>query len=102
MLNGRAASAPSRASAGNNTGADGQVPAFCQPGGNQVWYTAADSQGGAVTANVENSIDCPAVGGMDDELSVAVMTGNAVRPGELWRLAHASPITVDRRYHFRT
>lgn len=63
--------------AGNNTGANGPVPAFCQPGGNQVWYTfTTNSQGGAVTASV-NGINCPAVGGMDDELSVAVLSGSA-------------------------
>ncbi|MFN3876365.1 MAG: gliding motility-associated C-terminal domain-containing protein [Flavobacteriales bacterium] len=62
--------------AGNNTGAAGAVPSFCQPGGNQLWYTfTTNSQGGAAVVAV-SGIDCPSAPGMDNELSVAVLSGN--------------------------
>ncbi|MBK9176417.1 MAG: gliding motility-associated C-terminal domain-containing protein [Flavobacteriales bacterium] len=62
---------------GTNTGANAPLPAFCQPGANQVWYTFfTNSQGGTVDVAI-TSIDCPLVAGMDDELSLAVLAGDA-------------------------
>lgn len=61
--------------AGNNTGANGAVPAFCQPGGNQVWYTFTANSTGAAAIVSLTSINCPLVGGMDNELSMAVLSG---------------------------
>lgn len=62
---------------GNNTGATGAVPAICQPGGNQVWYTfTTNSVGGPAIVSL-GSINCPVVGGMDNELSMAVLSGTA-------------------------
>ena len=41
-----------------------------------MWYTfTTNSVGGPVTVTVDN-IDCPAVAGMDDELSVVVLSGD--------------------------
>lgn len=61
---------------GNNTGATGALPAFCPPADNLLWYTfTTNSQGGTVNVRV-NHIDCPVVAGMDDELSVVVLSGD--------------------------
>lgn len=62
--------------AGNNTAANGALPAFCQPGGNQVWYTfTTNSVGGAAQVSI-SGILCPPVSGMDNALSVAVLGGS--------------------------
>ena len=63
--------------AGNNTGANGPLPAFCQPGGNQVWYTFTTNSQAAPAVVTVDGINCPVVGGMDNELSVAVIAGHA-------------------------
>lgn len=61
---------------GTNTGANDPLPAFCQPGANQVWYTFfTNTQGGTVDIAI-TAINCPLVAGMDDELSVSVLAGN--------------------------
>ncbi|MBK8228432.1 MAG: gliding motility-associated C-terminal domain-containing protein [Flavobacteriales bacterium] len=66
-----------QAATGNNTGANGAGPVYCQPGGNQVWYTfTTNSVGGTATVSL-NGINCPLVGGMDNELSMAVLSGSA-------------------------
>jgi gliding motility-associated-like protein len=59
--------------AGNNTGAAGLLPGFC---GTQalVWYTfSTNSVGGAVTVSLTR-IDCPVVAGVDNELSLVVLS----------------------------
>ena len=62
--------------AGNNTGATGPIPAFCQPGANQLWYSfTTNSQGGVVNVAV-NGIDCADDAGADNELSVQVLSGD--------------------------
>lgn len=61
---------------GNNTGSQDPLPAFCQPGDFQVWYTFnTNSVGGPVDVSL-SAIDCPLVLGMDNELSVVVLSGN--------------------------
>ena len=86
-------------SAGNNTGANGPIPAFCQPGANQVWYTFnTNSQGGTVDVTV-GAIDCPLVGGMDNQLSVAVLSGDGNCTPNLF--AAVSPCEQDSN-HFVT
>ena len=60
---------------GNNTGAVG-LPSFCAPGDHLVWYTfTTNSVGGPVDVSL-SGINCPLVSGMDDELSVVVLSGN--------------------------
>ncbi|MCB0770512.1 MAG: gliding motility-associated C-terminal domain-containing protein [Flavobacteriales bacterium] len=64
-----------QALSGNNTGST-SVPGFCPSTQAAVWYTfTTNSVGGPVTVTVDN-IDCPAVAGMDDELSVVVLSGD--------------------------
>lgn len=61
---------------GNNTGSTDPIPAFCQPGDFQVWYTfTTNSVGGPVDVSI-SGIDCPAIAGMDNELSAAVLSGD--------------------------
>lgn len=63
---------------GNNTGAAGTLPAFCPPADNLLWYSFfTNSQGGPVDVRL-NQIDCPAIAGMDDELSVVVLSGDGL------------------------
>ena len=60
---------------GNNTGAVGW-PGFCPSTDNVLWYSfTTNSQGGLVNVAIDN-INCPGVMGMDDELSVIVLTGD--------------------------
>lgn len=62
--------------AGDNTGANGTLPGFCPGTDLLVWYTfRTNSQGGPVEVAL-SGIDCPAVAGMDDELSVVVLSGD--------------------------
>ena len=63
--------------AGDNTGAGESIPAFCQPGGNALWYTfTTNSVGGPVIVAVDD-IDCPVgIAGMDNELSAVVLSGD--------------------------
>jgi gliding motility-associated-like protein len=64
-----------QAVAGDNTGATGW-PGFCPGTANVLWYTfTTNSQGGTVDITV-SGIDCPAVAGMDNELSVVVLSGD--------------------------
>lgn len=64
---------------GNNTGAN-TWPGFCTgPGsstGAVLWYTfTTNNQGGTVDVAI-SGIDCPAIAGMDNELSVIVLSGD--------------------------
>lgn len=62
--------------AGNNTGASGAVPGFCPGTGNVLWYTFhTNSVGGPATIAL-SGIDCPALAGMGDELSLVVLSGD--------------------------
>jgi len=60
---------------GNNTGAVGP-PGFCPSTGAALWYTfTTNSVGGTVDITVDG-IDCPVITGMDNELSVVVLSGD--------------------------
>ncbi|MFZ1689317.1 MAG: gliding motility-associated C-terminal domain-containing protein [Flavobacteriales bacterium] len=60
---------------GNNTGATGW-PGFCSGTGNLLWYSfTTNNQGGTVDIAI-SGIDCPAIAGMDNELSVIVLSGD--------------------------
>ncbi len=60
---------------GNNTGATGW-PGFCPGTSNVVWYSfTTNNQGGTVDVAV-SGIDCPNVAGMDNELSVILLSGD--------------------------
>jgi len=61
--------------AGDNAGAVG-LPGFCAGTDNLVWYTfTTNSVGGPVDVSL-TSINCPLILGMDNELSVVVLSGN--------------------------
>lgn len=61
--------------ADDNTGAVG-LPGFCPGTANLLWYTfTTNSQGGPVDVTI-SGIDCPVVPGMDDELTVVVLSGD--------------------------
>ena len=61
--------------ADDNTGAVG-LPGFCPGTANLLWYTfTTNSQGGPVDVTL-SGIDCPVVPGMDDELTVVVLSGD--------------------------
>lgn len=80
---------------GNNTGAVG-IPGFC-PGTNSVlWYTfTTNSQGGAVNVAI-NGLDCPVVAGMDNELSVIVLSGDgSCQPGSFTAVGNCTQDSVD-------
>ena len=58
---------------GNNTGAAGLLPGFCGTSA-LLWYTfSTNSEGGEVTVEL-SSIDCPLVAGVDNELSIVVLS----------------------------
>lgn len=60
---------------GNNTGAVGW-PGFCGSTANVLWYSfTTNSLGGVVNVQV-SGINCPGVAGMDNELSVVVLSGD--------------------------
>lgn len=62
-----------QSTAGNNTGAVGVLPGFCGTS-NLLWYTFnTNSIGGEVTVELQN-IDCPIILGMDNELSLVVLS----------------------------
>lgn len=62
--------------AGNNGGAANSIPAFCQPGGNSVWYHfTTNSLGGAVTVAI-SGIQCPNVPTMSNGLSAVILSGD--------------------------
>lgn len=64
--------------AGNNTGATGPIPAFCQPGANQLWYSfTTNSVGGVVNVTID-AIDCGTDTVADNELSVQVLSGDGL------------------------
>jgi len=94
---------------GNNTGATGW-PGFCPGTGNVLWYTfTTNSQGGLVGIAI-NGINCPAVTGMDNELSVVVLAGDgsclpgsftaasACQSGTTDFTATAGPLTANTQY----
>lgn len=94
---------------GNNTGATGW-PGFCPGTGNVLWYTfTTNSQGGLVGIAI-TGINCPAVTGMDDELSVVVLSGDgsctpgsfsaasACQSGTSDFTASAGPLTPNTQY----
>lgn len=61
---------------GNNTGATGVLPGFCPNTSLLLWYTfTTNSVGGTVTVAV-GGLDCPAIAGMDDDLSAVVLAGD--------------------------
>ena len=58
---------------GNNTGAAGVLPGFCGTS-NLLWYTFnTNTVGGEVTVELLD-IDCPVIVGMDNELSLVVLS----------------------------
>ncbi|MEZ4757390.1 MAG: gliding motility-associated C-terminal domain-containing protein [Flavobacteriales bacterium] len=58
---------------GNNTGASGLLPGFCGTSA-LLWYTfTTNSVGGEVTVEL-TGIDCPVVAGVDNELSLVVLS----------------------------
>jgi gliding motility-associated-like protein len=60
---------------GDNTGAN-LWPGFCQNTANVIWYTfTTNSRGGVVNVHVDN-INCPDVLGMDEQLSLLVLSGD--------------------------
>lgn len=60
---------------GNNTGATGW-PGFCPGTSNVLWYSfTTNNQGGTVDVAITD-IDCPGVAGMDNELSVIILSGD--------------------------
>ncbi len=62
--------------AGNNGGAANSIPAFCQPGGNSVWYHfTTNSLGGAVSVAI-SGIQCPNVPTMSNGLSAVILSGD--------------------------
>ena len=64
-----------QAQTGDNTGATGW-PGFCPGTDNVLWYTfTTNSVGGVVNVDI-TGIDCPAVAGMDNELSVIFLEGD--------------------------
>lgn len=61
--------------AANNTGAIGPA-GFCPGTDNVIWYSfITNSVGGVVNVEVTN-INCPMVAGMDNEISVVVLSGD--------------------------
>lgn len=65
-----------QAMAGNNIGALNNMPAYCQPGAMNVWYTfTTNSVGGPVTVRMEN-LDCPSIAGMDNAMSMVILSGD--------------------------
>ncbi|MEO8587787.1 MAG: gliding motility-associated C-terminal domain-containing protein [Flavobacteriales bacterium] len=77
---------------GDNTGAVG-LPGFCASTANLVWYTfTTNSVGGQVNVQL-TSINCPLIAGMDNELSVVVLSGDgSCLPGSF---ASVSPCVQD-------
>lgn len=62
--------------AGTNAGAVNAFPAFCQPGGNAVWYSfTTNNLGGPVTVSI-SGIQCPDVPGMNNALSAVILSGD--------------------------
>ncbi len=60
--------------AGNNTGAVGPT-GFCPATEAVLWYTFTTNSVGGLASVTINGLDCPAVTGMDNEISVVVLTG---------------------------
>lgn len=61
---------------GNNVGALSTMPAFCQPGGEMVWFTfTTNSVGGPVQVTLDN-LNCAVIPGMGRSMSVAVLSGD--------------------------
>ena len=59
---------------GDNTGAAGVLPSLCPPGGDLLWYTFnTNSVGGVVQVDL-SGLNCPAIAGMDNELSLVVLS----------------------------
>ncbi len=62
--------------AGNNTAAINTMPAYCQPGGMALWYSfTTNSVGGPVSVSLDQ-INCPDLAGMDNALSVVLLSGD--------------------------
>jgi gliding motility-associated-like protein len=60
---------------GNNTGST-DSPGFCQGSGHLLWYTfTTNSVGGPVEVAID-AIQCPDMAGMNNELSVVVLSGD--------------------------
>lgn len=79
-------------SSGDNTGATGW-PGFCPGTANVLWYSfTTNSVGGVVNVTLSN-IACPQVAGMDNELSMVLLSGDgSCTPGSF---AAASSCTQD-------
>ncbi len=86
--------------AGNNTGANGALPTLCPPGGNLLWYSfTTNSVGGAVDVTI-NGINCSTTPGMDNELSVVVLSGNgSCTPGSFTVVGPCRSDSVDFILH---
>ena len=62
--------------AGDNTAAINTIPAYCQPGGMALWYTfTTNGLGGFVEVSLTD-INCPDLAGMDNALSVVILSGD--------------------------
>jgi len=81
---------------GDNTGAVGLLPGYCGTS-NLVWYSfTTNSVPGDVVVSLDN-INCPAVPGMDNELSVVVLysTTNSCDPASFQVLSGDPCLTQD-------
>lgn len=81
---------------GDNTGAVGALPGFCPGTGSVLWYTFhTNSVGGPVTVSL-GGIDCPGLAGMDNELSVVVLSGDgSCTPGSFSAVSTCEQDSVD-------
>lgn len=62
--------------AGDNVGALSTMPAYCQPGGEMVWFTfTTNSVGGPVNVHLE-LLDCADIPGMSKTMAIAVLSGD--------------------------
>ncbi|MCB0791553.1 MAG: gliding motility-associated C-terminal domain-containing protein [Flavobacteriales bacterium] len=80
---------------GNNTGAVG-LPGFCPNTDALLWYTfTTNSVGGPVTIDL-GQIDCPIVSGMDNELSMIVLSGDgSCQPNSFTAVSTCAEDSVD-------
>jgi gliding motility-associated-like protein len=81
---------------GDNTGATGVPPSICQPGGDLLWYTfTTNSVGGVVNVSL-SGINCPNIAGMDNELSVVVLSGDGTcLPASFGQVAPCAQDSMD-------
>lgn len=85
--------------AGNNVGALSAWPAYCQPGGQMVWFSfTTNSVGGQATVAVDG-LQCSSIPGMGRSMQVAILAGDgSCTPGSFQVVAPCAgdsvPFTV--------